>query len=176
MIPSRDARRFIVRLAVLICLMFGVAGPLRAGDVRFPADGSSVVLTLPDGWTTAEDKSGVLKCTSADGEFSFELFPSAVLHDPKANLPGVAQSMAEAAGLTDVQTQDGGEKANPNGTKIAGVIILGRKADDAYAGVVSIITPATGDLCAFQCFGTKSVLLVHSKEMARITASFRAAK
>ncbi len=176
MISSSGAGRWLVRWMALACLAFGAAGALRAGDLQFPADGSAIALTLPDGWTSAEDKDGSLKCTSADGEFSFELFPSKILHDPKANLAEVAQSLAEAAGLAEVKTQDGGEKANPHGTKITGIIVIGRKGDDAYAGVVSIITPSAGDFCAFQCFGTKSTLLVHSKEMARITASFRAVK
>ena len=160
----------------LIFLVFAwlAAGTLHAGDVRFPADGSGVLLTLPDGWTTAEDSDGSLKCLSADGDLSFELFPSKNLQDPKANLPEVAQSMAEASGLTGVRTQDGGEKPNPNGTLVAGVVITGKKGEVSYAGVISVITPTKGDFCAFQCFGVKSSLLVNARVMKGIIDSFRA--
>ena len=161
----------------LLCLLivFGSAS-LRAGEVKFPADGSGVLLTLPDGWTTAADPDGSLKCQSADGEFSFVLFPNKVLQGASRELPDIARSMAQFAGLTDVETQDGGERPNPQGTHIAGIIVMGKKDDASYAGVVSIITPKTGDACAFQCFGTKSVLLVHSREMKVITDSFRPAR
>lgn len=164
------------RLLVVLGFAWLAAGPLRAGDVKFPADGSGVLFTLPDGWTTVGDADGSLKCQSADGEFFFTLFPNKVLQGPSRELPDIARSMAQFAGLTEVETQDSGEKANPQGTKIAGVIILGKKDDAGYAGVVSVITPTEGDACAFQCFGTKSVLLVHAREMKAITDSFRSAK
>lgn len=161
----------------LLCLLFVLGSvPLRAGDVRFPADGSGVLLTLPDGWTIAPDTDGSLKCQSADGEFSFVLFPNKVLQGPSRELPDIARSMAQFAGLREVKTQESGEKANPQGTNIAGVIVLGKKDDADYAGVVSVITPKEGEACAFQCFGTKSVLLVHSREMKAITDSFRSAR
>ena len=161
----------------LLCLLLVLGSVrLRAGDVRFPADGSGVLLTLPDGWTTAPDADGSLKCQSADGEFSFVLFPNKVLQGPSRELPDIARSMAEFAGLKEIETQNGGERPNPQGTTIAGIIVMGKKDDADYAGVVSIITPKAGDACAFQCFGTKSVLLVHSREMKAITDSFRSVK
>ena len=163
------------RSLVFLVLVWLAVGTLRAGDVKFPADGSGIVLTLPEGWTTTEDSDGSLKCQSPDGDLSFELFPSRNLHDPKANLPEVAQSMAEASGLTDVTTQDGGEKANPQGTMVAGVVLVGKKGDVSYAGVVSVITPTKGDFCAFQCFGVKSTLLVNARVMKSIIDSFRPA-
>ena len=50
------------------------------------------------------------------------------------------------------------------------------KDEVEYVGVVSILTPQHGEKCAFQCFGTKTGILIHSKDMSRITASFKSAK
>ena len=72
--------------------------------------------------------------------------------------------------------QDGGEKPNPNGTKVKGIVVIGKKGDADYAGVVSIITPTQGDPCAFQCFGVKSSLLVNARAMKGIIDSFRTVK
>lgn len=165
-----------LRLAVVLGCMGLAVGSLRGGDLRYPADGSGVLLTLPEDWTTAGEADGSLKCQSGDGEFSFVLFPNRVLRGPSRELPDIAQSMAKFAGLADIETQDGGEKVNPNGTRIAGIIVLGKKGGDELAGVVSVITPTEGDACAFQCFGTRSTLLVHSREMKAITDSFRSVK
>ncbi len=170
--------RFLSRSRWLLLLSFVVllAGSLRAGEVKFPADGSSVSLTLPEGWTTSENRDGSLRCTSGDGELSFDLLPGRIITDPQTNLADAAAGLADAAGLKNVTTEDGGEKANPNGVKIAGIIVHGTKDEVEYVGVVSVLTPATGERCAFQCFGTKTGILVHSKDMAHITQSFRAAK
>ncbi len=164
------------RCWLLLWVFVGLAGPLRAGEDQFPADGSSVSLTLPEGWTTDEGKDGSLKCTSGDGELSFDLLPGKIITDPQNNLADAAAGLADAAGLKNVTTEDGGEKANPNGVKIAGIIVHGTKDDVEYVGVVSILTPQSGQRCAFQCFGTKTGILVHSKDMAHIIMSFRAVK
>ncbi len=176
MIAFHLSRRLLSLFLPVAGLILAAVGPLRAGEIKFPADGSSVVLTLPDGWTTSENDDGSLKCTSGDGEFSFDLLPGKIITDPKTNLSEAAEGLGEAAGLKNVQTEDGGEKANANGVKIAGIIVHGWKDDMEYVGVVSILTPETGQKCAFQCFGTKTGILVHSKDMARITASFKPAK
>lgn len=147
-----------------------------AGEIKFPADGSSVSLTLPDGWTMKEADDGGLKCTSGDGELSFDLLPGKILTDPKTDLSAAAEGIGEAAGLKNVKTEDGGERANANGVKIAGIIVHGWKDDVEYVGVVSVLSPPNGQKCAFQCFGTKTGLVVHSKEMSRITASFKSAR
>ena len=169
-------RLFSRRCLLLLSLLVGLAGSLRAGEIKFPADGSGVSLTLPDGWTTDEGKDGSLKCTSGDGELSFDLLPGKIITDPQTNLADAAAGLADAAGLKNVTTEDGGEKDNPNGVKIAGIIVHGMKDDVEYVGVVSILTPRNGQRCAFQCFGTKTGILVHSKDMAHITMSFKAAK
>ena len=175
MIAPSLFHRFL--LVFLPCVgLFLSVGPLRAGEIKFPADGSSVTLTLPDGWTTSEEYDGSLKCTSGDGEFSFDLLPGKIITDPQTDLSDAAAGLASAAGLKNVKTEDGGEKANGNGVKIAGIIVHGWKEDVEYVGVVSILTPPSGQKCAFQCFGTKSGILVHSKDMSRITASFKSAK
>ena len=176
MIASSPFRWFLPLLLLLGFLVLTAAGPLRAGEIKFPADGSSVVLTLPDGWTTSESNDGSLKCTSGDGEFSFDLLPGKIITDPKTNLAEAAEGLGEAAGLKNVRSEDGGEKANAHGVKIAGIIVHGMKDDVEYVGVVSILTPPTGQKCAFQCFGTKTGILIHSKDMSRITASFKSAK
>ncbi len=176
MLAPFPSRRALSRFLSLFAVLLVVAGSARAGEIKFPADGSSVLLTLPDGWKTSEENDGSLKCTSGDGEFSFDLLPGKIITDPQTNLSDAAAGLADAAGLKNVQTEDGGEKANGNGVKIAGIIVHGSKDDVEYIGVVSILTPQTGQKCAFQCFGTKTGILVHSKDMARITASFKSAK
>ena len=172
----KRAGRFRWLFLFLASLLLAAAGTLRAGEIKFPADGSSVSLTLPEGWRMSEGDDGSLKCTSGDGELSFDLLPGKILTDPKTNLSEAAEGIGEAAGLKNVRTEDGGEKANANGVKIAGLIVHGWKDNVEYVGVVSILTPPTGEKCAFQCFGTKTALLVHSKDMSRITASFKSAK
>ncbi|MBE7211051.1 MAG: hypothetical protein INR65_08525 [Gluconacetobacter diazotrophicus] len=176
-IPDPMSTRFLSRRCwLLLVLSLVLAGPLRAGETRFPADGTGVSFTLPDGWTTSENRDGSLKCTSGDGELSFDLLPGKIITDPQTNLADAATGLADAAGLKQVTTEDGGEKANPNGVKITGIIVHGMKDDVEYVGVVSILTPPTGERCAFQCFGTKTGILVHSKDMSHITLSFKAAK
>ena len=164
------------RLLFVLGFAWLAAGPLRAGDVKFPADGSGILLTLPEGWTATEETDGSLKCQSGDHDLTFVLFPNKVLQDNSRELPEIAQSLASGAGLEEITLQDGGEKPNPNGTKVKGIVVTGRKDDAAYAGVVSIITPAQGDACAFQCFGVKSSLLVNARAMKGIIDSFRAVK
>ena len=172
----RPFQRFLPLPLLFLSLTLISVGPLLAAGIKFPADGSSIILTLPDGWTTTEGDDGSLKCTSGDGDFSFDLLPGKILTDPTTNLSEAAEGLGEAAGLKNIRSEDGGEKANPNGVKIAGIIVHGWKEDVEYVGVVSILTPPTGQKCAFQCFGSKSALVVHSKDMSRITASFKSAK
>ena len=176
MLMSSLSRGLLPLFLLFVGLTCAAAGPLRAGEIKFPADGSSVILTLPDGWTTNENNDGSLKCTSGDGELSFDLLPGKIITDPKTNLADASAGLADAAGLKNVKTEDGGEKANPNGVKIAGIIVHGMKDDVEYVGVVSILTPQNGEKCAFQCFGTKTGILIHSKDMSRITASFKSAR
>ncbi len=159
----------LTRLLFVLSFVWLAAEPLRAGDVKFPADGSGVLFTLPEGWTATEDTDGSLKCLSGDHDLSFVLFPNRVLQDNR-ELPEIAQSLANGAGLEDVTLQDGGEKPNPNGTKVKGIVVTGRKS------VVSILTPTQGDACAFQCFGAKSSLLINARTMKGIIDSFRAVK
>ena len=58
MLAPFPSRRALSRFLSLFAVLLVVAGSARAGEIKFPADGSSVLLTLPDGWKTSEETTG----------------------------------------------------------------------------------------------------------------------
>ncbi len=172
MILRTFSRRFLTVSLSLAGLAVGMAGSLRAGDVKYPAETPILSVTVPDGWTS-EISKGDLDLTTSDGNvyFSLSTTNNAVKLDPKVS----ARKFAEGAGLTDI-TVEANDDEEENGVKKKTAFVTGKKGGTDYYAIVGSITLPDGTKCAIFVLGEKDSMVAHKKELQTIDSSIKPTK
>ena len=149
--------------------LFGVAGPVRAGDVKYPAETPLLSVSVPEGWKS-EISKGDLDVTTADGNVYLSL--SKTNNAAKMEATVTAKKFADGAGLTDV-TVEANEDEEANGVTKKTAFVTGKKGDTDYFAIVGSITLPSGVKCALFILGDKESMVTHKQELVGIVASIK---
>ncbi len=177
MIPRSALRRFLPSVLALLCLALSTASSLRAADeVKFPADGSSVRFTPPEGWKISHEDDGSIYCTAPDGQYFFALVPGKDhIRDMKNELPGVARTLGDSSKLIDTTGGHSMEGDYHNGLKIIIYSFKGKRDGQDFAVVAAGLVPAKGDMCMLLCVAPQKAQDAHDKEMRAVMRSLKTA-
>ena len=177
MIPRSALRRFLPSVLALLCLALSTASSLRAeGEVKFPADGSSIRFTPPVGWKISHEDDGTMICTAPDAQYFFALISGKDdIHDMYNELPGVARTLGDKSKLTDTDAGHSSEWDNHNGLKIFIYSFKGKRDGQDIDVVAAGLVPAKGDTCILLCVATPKAQEAHDNAMRAVMRSLKTA-
>lgn len=166
------SRRLLSVFIASGCLVLCGVGPMRAGDVKYPAETPMLSVSVPDGWTS-EISKGDLDLTTADGNVYLSV--SKTNNAAKMEAAASAKKFADGAGLKEI-TVDANEDEESYGVTKKTAFVTGKKDGTDYFAIVGSITLPSGAKCALFILGEKEAMVTHKKELEGIVASIKPAK
>jgi hypothetical protein len=172
--PRSTFRRFLPSLLAFLCLGLSTANSLHAADeVKFPADGSGIRFTPPEGWKIGREDDWSLNCTAPD-TFTFSFIEFKESRDMKNEIVEIARTLGDKAKLTDT-TGGHSSEGSRNGLKIFTYTFKGKSDGQACAFTTIGLVPEKGVACVLYCLTPQNGQDAHDKEMRAVLGSLKTA-